>query len=50
MDGAQWSGPGSSAERVLLDEVAVGGEARETAAGALSAWAATLPFEVEPKL
>ncbi|MET8576502.1 nucleoside deaminase [Streptomyces sp. NPDC005012] len=39
-----------AAERVLLDEVAVGGEAREAAAGALSAWAAKLPFEVEPKL
>lgn len=39
-----------AAERVLLDEVAVGGEAREAAAGALSAWADKLPFEVEPKL
>ncbi|MFF7331554.1 deaminase [Streptomyces sp. NPDC008150] len=39
-----------NAERVLLEEVATEGEAREAAAGALSTWAGKLPFPVEPKL
>ncbi|KUF17432.1 nucleoside deaminase [Streptomyces silvensis] len=36
--------------RRLLAEVAVEGELRSQAAGALSEWAAALPFPVEPKL
>ncbi len=38
------------AERALLEEVAADGEARESAAGALTEWADKPPFEVEPKL
>jgi tRNA(Arg) A34 adenosine deaminase TadA len=39
-----------NAERTLLKETAVGGEARTTAASSLGSWADKLPSPVEPKL
>ncbi|RPE43583.1 tRNA(Arg) A34 adenosine deaminase TadA [Streptomyces sp. Ag109_O5-1] len=39
-----------NAERTLLEETAVDGEAREIAAAALASWADKMPFPVEPKL
>ncbi|WP_447037694.1 nucleoside deaminase [Streptomyces sp. DSM 118878] len=38
-----------NAERHLMAEVAVEGDLRSTAAGALGEWSAALPFPVEPK-